>query len=100
MAMGVVIVSSSALGAFTGSSKVWAGGRGVLVINAAQYGASVLLQVQSFANSSVWIPMNAATISLDSCVEYPLPAGVFRIVSTGSSAGMNASLVEIPYRGN
>ena len=91
----VVIANSTALGAFTGSSIFWGGGPGVLVINAAQYGASVQLQMQNY--NGTWIAMNTVTISTDSIVEYKAPAGQMRIVSTGSSAGLTANFVDIPY---
>lgn len=99
MAFGVILVSSSALGAFVGSSVKWPGGRGVIVVNAAQYGAAVNLQCNhSVVNSSVWVAVNATTYSADQVTGYDLPPGLYRMNSTGSSAGMSASLIEIPYK--
>ncbi len=100
MAQGVVLCQSTALaaGTFVGSSRVWVGGRTALQINAAAYGATVQLQCQSVANSSVWIPMNSTTISADSVVGYDAPAGTYRMSLSGSSAGVNAALIEIPYK--
>lgn len=96
MQSGVVLVNSSALGTFTGSSVPWQGGRAALVIEAAQFGASVQLQVLHISGN--WIPLNAATITASGVVEYPVPAGSVRMFSSGSSAGMTASLIEIPYQ--
>lgn len=93
-----ILANSSALGAFTGSTVFWQGGRAALVINAAQYGASVQLQYnQATVNSSTWVTINTTTISADSVVEYPVPPGQVRMFSSGSSAGMNAILVRMPY---
>lgn len=96
MAQGVVLAQSSAVGAFTGSSKQWNGGRASLVINAAQYGASVQLQVQN--SNGIWVPINVTTISADACTGFDVPAGQVRMFSSGSSAGMTANLVEITYK--
>ncbi len=95
----VVLISSSVLaaGTFTGSSKQYDGGRSTLVINAAAYGALVQLQVMSFANSSVWIPVNSGSISADQCIPLDVPPGTFRIIGSGSTAGMNAVLVQVVY---
>jgi hypothetical protein len=92
---GVILANSTALGAFTGSSVTWNGGRGTLVLNAAQYGASVLLQVQNFTGT--WVPMNTTTFSVDQAVAFDIPPGQIRMLSTGSSAGMVATLCEVPY---
>lgn len=96
---GVILVSSSVLaaGTFVGSSKVFNGGRSALVVNAAAYGATVQLQVQSAVNSSIWIAMNSTTINADSVTVYDVPAGNVRMSCSGSSAGLTATLVTIPY---
>lgn len=92
---GVILANSSALGAFTGSSVYWNGGRGVLVLNAAQYGASVQLQVQNYTGT--WVAVNSGSFSADQVGPFDLPPGQIRIVSTGSSAGMVATFSEVPY---
>lgn len=93
-----ILANSTALGVFTGSSVFWPGGRTALVINAAQYGASVQLQYnQATVNSSTWVTVNSATIAADAVTEFPVPPGQVRMFSSGSSAGMNAILVRMPY---
>lgn len=91
----VVLANSTALGAFTGSTTFWNGGRGTLVINAAQYGALVQLQIQNYTGT--WVPMNGTTLSADQATAYDVPPGQVRMFSSGSSAGMVATLSEIPY---
>lgn len=88
------IIGSAALGAqgISGSQQ-FIGGRAAISISATQFGNAVNVQ---FLAGNLWIPI-CSTFLTSQIFSFDAPAGQYRLVSSGSSIGMAASLVRIPY---
>jgi len=95
MVSAVILVNTSVLGSSATTATYFKGGRTCLVLSANQYGPSVFLQLQTA--SQAWAPVNGTTYSADQVTAYDLPAGQYRMISSGSSIGLAATLVNIPY---
>ena len=98
MRTAVTLINSSFIGSSAGNAFYFEGGRSVVVVAATQYGGGVFLQTQ--AANQKWLAVNGTTYSADQVTAYDLPEGQYRMISNvGSTIGIAATLVPIPYGG-
>lgn len=94
-AKGIILFNSSFIGSSVGQAQFWNGGRSSLVLNANQYGAAVVAQLQG--PSGAWIPICSALVS-DQYFSFDAPPGQYRMISNqGSTIALVASLTSTPY---
>lgn len=93
-ARGVTLASNASLNGAQSAAVLFNGGRAALVTNATAYGTTVNLQL--LGPSGAWFAVGTA-VTADGLQALDLPAGQYRINSVGSTTGLYAALVAIPY---
>ncbi len=90
-AQGVVFFngSSALAGSTVSAAFAWSGGRSAFTFAATTYGGQVIPQLQTYGGK--WIPI-CSTIVSDQIFPFDAPAGQYRVVSTGSSVSLAATL--------
>jgi hypothetical protein len=92
----LVTGGSSLSGSSLTGAIQWQGGRTVLVLEAAAYGAGVFLQLKSPSGGGINI--NGTTYSANQVTAYDLPAGTYgMVVQSGICTSTYAKLCAVPY---